>query len=258
MSMAKYIIGLLILVMIFFTIYFSVKYVQINNYKPNGKYKILMAGRSTTDMWFRYWNLPSFLNKISVWRNWYIPYQKYVYENIYFEYLAVPSPHKNIDISEYYGQEMYNVIVKKIELDNYDALSFKFCFVDFDDRSILNREEAEQRYNDMISLMIRVHQLTQNKNIKLILQNSLPSFKSSKFGQEIRKKLNNWLSQYVMNQPDVVEVKLFENLIDESNNLKPEYSIDPSDQDSHINQAAFKIIEKEFINKVNQIIGDNN
>jgi hypothetical protein len=236
------------------TIFTALFYYHKSSISSEDKFKILMAGRSTTDMWFRYWNLPSWLNDISIWRDWHIPYKKYVYNDFYFEYLPIPSPKSNLGKQKYkYGKGVYYQISTKLKNENFNALSFKFCFVDFDDTSIKTSQDLDQRLDEMINLVTKLHELCMSKGIKFIIQNALPGFKPSIYGQELRAKLNNWITEYAITNNDVIEIKLYENLIDDEGKLKREFSIEPKDEDSHLNKKAFDVIEKEFLSKLDSL-----
>ncbi len=54
--------------------------------------------------------------------------------------------------------------------------------MDFDDSKIENENDAEQRFNDMKFLIIKIHDLALSKDMKFIVYTSLPSMKSIKFG----------------------------------------------------------------------------
>jgi hypothetical protein len=48
-------------------------------------------------------------------------------------------------------------------------------------------------------------------------------------------------------------IDLYNNLIDDNGKLKHEYSLEPDDNDSHINMTAFSVLEKEFMSKIQKL-----
>jgi hypothetical protein len=246
MHLLKIVIILGVVLFLLFSSIYLFYYLKNNSYSAKDKVSILMAGRSTTDLWFRYWNLPGILNKISVWRNWPLPYKKYAENGYYFEYFSVPAPKKSEEPNGYFGQAMYQRIVDQLKANKYNILSFKYCFVDFGDNSITSQDEAEQRFSNLTSLVEKVHNLAREKNMKLLLYTALPSFQPGEYAQMLRIKFNRWIEDYSKSNDDVFMVDLYKNLTDDEGKLKAEYSVDPSDSDSHMNMASFFNIDKEL------------
>lgn len=218
------------------------------------KYKVAMAGRSVTEQWFRRRTLPSILNKISIWREWPIPYDKYSDDGIYYERIAIPSPTKNREKPGYvYGGESYKEIVGGLSHEKYDALMFKFCFVDFDDGRIKNSDDVQNRFNEMTGFAKKIHGLARARGIKLVLGNAMPTLAPSQYGQSLRRKYNQWLNDYASHETDVVIVDLFGFLADDQGKLRKEYSFDLSDNDSHLNEVADKLYGESLKKAIGQV-----
>ena len=249
-SFSFIIIGLIIISAIVFGLLYMPKFF----YSPKGKYAVAMGGRSVMDMWFRYWNIPGILNKLSIYKPWPIPYKKYQEDDTYFEYMPLEAPHRNMKEKGYeFGHEMYRSLVQRLDGKRYDALLFKFCFVDFGDKSITTREKADKRFDEMISLTKKVHKLASEREMKLILGNSLPTLKPGPFSLELRRKYNDWVDEYEKGNEDVVEIDLFGTLADNNGRLNEEYSINLGDLDSHPNMKAFELLEEQLFHKIQQI-----
>ena len=229
-------------------------YVPKLTYSPKGNYSVAMAGRSVMGMWFRYWNIPSILNKLSIYKPWPVPFKKYQKGGVFLEYIPMEPPHRGVKDKGYeFGQEMYRTLKQQIDGKKYDALFFKYCFVEFDDRSIISKEKADKRFDEMTLLAKKVHKLAVEKKMKLILGNSLPSLKPGKFNQELRYRFNDWVDEYSSENKDVVMLDLFNPLIDSSGKLKEKYSIDLEDSDPHPNMEAFELVEEQLFHKIQQI-----
>lgn len=233
-------------------------YVPKFMYTPKGNYSVAMGGRSVMGMWFRYWNIPSILNKLSIYKPWPIPFKKYQNEGIFLEYIPMEPPHRGVKDKGYeFGQEMYRTLKQQIDGKKYDAVLFKYCFVEFDSRSITSKEKADKRYDKLTLLAKKVHKLAGEKKMKLILGNSIPSLKIGKFNQELRYRFNDWVDEYSNENKDVVMLDLFNPLIDSSGKLKEKYSINLEDSDSHPNMEAFELLDKQLFRKINELKQQN-
>lgn len=229
-------------------------------YLPNilvtskGKYSVAMAGRSVTQQWFKRRRLPSVLNNISIWREWPIPYNKHQEGDVYYERIAIPSPQKNRKKQDYlYGQETYKTLKEVIKSSKFDALFYKFCFVDFGDNSIKDQESEEQRFLNMTDLVRKIHTLTKMKNMKMILGNALPTLTPGEYGQELRLRYNHWAKDYTNKNEDMILMDLYGTLSDKNGQLNKKYSLDLSDMDSHLNQDAYTLLENELSIKIREL-----
>jgi hypothetical protein len=229
-------------------------YLPLLTYRREGKYVVAMAGRSVMDMWFRYWRVPRILNRVSVYKRWPIPYRRYQCEGLFFEYLRVPGPQKNVGKRAHeYGQEMLQSLTEQVTARKYDALLFKFCFADFRDGFLRSELETDERLANMTSLAKKVHELAKQRGMKLLLCNALPSLNPTSFAQELRYRFNKWVDDYEEENEDVVKMDLFGVLADGTGHLKKEYSIDFEDCDSHPNARAFRLLEMQLLQKVNRL-----
>jgi hypothetical protein len=250
----SFFLGLSGVIIIVALITISVVYLPKLTYSSKDKYTVAMAGRSVMDMWFRYWNIPKVLNSISVYKPWPIPYNQYQRGDFYFEYIRLSSPRKNVDKPGVeYGQEMFRTLVNQINGREYNAVLFKFCFVDFGDKSLTSPENVNERFQKMSSLAKKVHNFAKNMNMKLLLPNSLPALKPGVYGQELRYKYNTWVDEYSAQEADVIKIELFGTLTDQEGKLKPEFSVDLDSVDPHPNMQAFRLLEKELFNKMDLI-----
>jgi hypothetical protein len=205
-------------------------------------YKVAMAGRSVTDQLFRRRALPSVLNKISIWRQWPIPYNKYIQDGVYYELTEIPAPTKNRGKPGYeYGGESYKIIESSVNREKYDTLVFESCFVEFDDAKLKNSGDVQNRLAEMTGLVKRIHGLAKARGMKFIVGNAMPSLSPSEHGQTLRRAYNQWLNDYALSEPDVVILDFFGLLADADGKLRKEYSLDLSDQDSHLNETADRL-----------------
>ena len=245
--------GFIAVVIIVLVIVMTV-YVPKFMYTPKGNYAVAMGGRSVMGMWFRYWNIPSILNKLSIYKPWPIPFKKYQKGDVFLEYIPMEPPHRGVKNKGYeFGQEMYRTLKQQIDEKKYDAVLFKYCFVEFDSRSITSKEKADKRFDELTFLAKKVHKLAGDKKMKLILGNSLPSLKTGEFNQKLRYRFNDWVDEYSNENKDVVMLDLFNPLIDSSGKLKEKYSIDLEDSDPHPNMKAFELVEEQLFHKIQQI-----
>lgn len=221
---------------------------------PEGKYTVLMSGRSVTEQMFRRWELPGILNRLSIWRDWYIPFSEHVDGDKYFQQLPTPSPTTNYNKPGYeYGKVTLDTITGALNKEKYNAMMFELCFVDFRDKSLKSDEDAEQLYNHITSLVQRVHDITKQHNTKLILPDALPVLDPGVHAQQVRMKYNQWVADYEKNNNDVVKLNLFDRLTDTEGKLKREYSIDLSDNDSHLNTEANSILANELMTAIDRL-----
>lgn len=220
-------------------------------YASPDKFTIAMGGRSIMDQWFRFWNIPVILNKISVYKPWPIPYKKYVRDGIYLEYVPIAAPHKNVKQGLTYGQEMYDSLVKQVSGKKFDAVFFKFCFVDFDDRSITSDKAVETRLAQMTALIEMVYVYTQEQNIKLLLGNALPSLKPEVYAQQLRIQFNQWIKEYTNSHHDITIIDMYGILTDATGALKPDLALDATD--SHLNEKAYRLLDQELFSKIKML-----
>jgi hypothetical protein len=218
------------------------------------KFTVLMAGQSVTDHWFKRRELPGFLNELSIWRDWHIPYDKHVSGDVYYERLYMPSPRSGHREDNYvYGEKSLKAIESALEINDYDAMHFKFCFIDFGDKSLKSDEQVDEQLDQMTDLVQKVHALTNKHDTKLIIGNALPSLDPGQYGQKLRERFNAWVVGYGANQEDTINIELYKKLANEQGALDVKYSLDPGDNDSHLNQQAYDIMESELTQAISQI-----
>jgi len=216
-------------------------------YKPDGKYRIAMAGRSVMDQWFKYWNWPFFLHDYAVYREWPIPHTRYIKDRYYLEYIPIDSPHVKSDGKEY-GARMFESIQNQVDEKKYDALFFKFCFVDFSDKNLNDADTESRQFKEMTSLVEKVYVFATEKNLKLILGNALPTETPGRYAQQLRLDFNNWVKQYVAAHPDIIPVDLFHPLTDDRGVMRAELARSPDD--SHVNRKGYQLLDKELFDQL--------
>lgn len=198
-----------------------------------------MTGRSVMDLWFKHWNWPLILNKKGVYRQWPIPYKKYVRNDIYLQYIPINAP-----CGESFGKGTLDSIRSQVDNARFDALFFKYCFVDFGDKSLKNEFACSKRFENMISLIVKIHRYARKEGMLLILGNALPTLTPGEFGQKLRIQFNRWVSEYASKNHDVVTFDLFNILSDKDGKLRSDFA--RASYDSHPNNKAFKELDKEF------------
>ncbi len=226
-----------------------VLYSQKLFYSPDGRYTVAMAGRSVMDQWFKYRNWPALLSQHAVYRPWPIPYKKYVKDGLYLEYIPMEDPGAK---GEYgYGEKMLESIRRQLEGRKFDALFFKFCFVDFGDKSVNDEAALRNRLNQMTSLVGRVHAYTQERKMRLILGNALPAQKPGRYAQQLRIEFNKWVERYAASNQDVAVFDFFHPLTGATGVLRKEFARELSDpSDSHLNNVAYEDLEKRLFIKL--------
>lgn len=218
---------------------------------PAGKYRVAMAGRSVMDQWFKYWNWPSFLHDHAIYWQWPIPYRRYAKDGIFLEYVPVAAPHVGSN-GEEYGDRMFETIRAQVRGGKkYDALFFKFCYVDFSDKRLSDEGTAAIRFEKMTSLVEKVHAYSKEQHLKLILGNALPNQTPTRYAQQLRLDLNRWLRQYVAIHPDIVLVDLFGPLTDEAGVMVS--ALARSKDDSHLNRKGYRVLDQELFSNLRRI-----
>jgi len=215
--------------------------------KPEGKFTVLMAGRSVTEQWFRRRELPEFLNELSIWREWPIPHNKHIEDDVYYEQLYLPSPRTNYNKPGFvYGEQAINAIQKALKEKHFDAMLFKFCFVDFRDSSLKENADVNEQFHEMTSFVEDIHGIAKMNNTSLILGTALPILEPDIKSQQLRIRYNQWVEEYSHQHQDTIKLELFNNLINSDGKLRVDYSLDPGDNDSHLNKKAYEILEQEL------------
>jgi hypothetical protein len=218
---------------------------------PSGKHRIAMAGRSTMDHWFKSWNWPYPFHRYAIWRNWPIPYGRYAKAGYYFDLVAVPTPSFSEDPLAN-GQNMLDAIAGQTAADRYDAVFFKFCYIDFDARD-MTADVREKKLRQMTGMVEKVHGLTQKRGQKLVLGTALPVQQSSVEATRLRKDFTDWVKAFGQRRADVAVVDLFTPLVDEHGRLRPEFARAP--YDDHLNWNAFRQLDPLLFKNLEGLFG---
>lgn len=252
MKIVKVLLGLVVCLSAIVVTMMGVLYGQTFFSSPNGKYTVAMAGRSVTDQWFKYRNWPALLSQFSVYRPWPIPYKKYVQDGFYLEYIPIGAPGAK---GEYgYGEKMLDTMRGQLKDREFDALFFKLCFVDFGDKNVTDGVLLQSRLEQMTSLVERIHAYTQERKMRLILGNSLPAQNPGEYAQQLRIEFNSWVERYVSSNQDVAMIDLFHSLSDANGALRKDFAREADDlSDSHLNNTAYKTLDKVFFAKLKQL-----
>jgi hypothetical protein len=205
----------------------------------SGKYRVLMAGRSTMDQWFKSWNWPRLIHQHAIWRKWPIPYTKLAKAGVYLELAEVPTPNFTDDPTTN-GQNMFDAVAQHADPSRFDAVFFKFCFIDFDARE-MNAETRQRKLRQMTGLVEKVRAMTRQRGLKLILGTALPVQRPLPEAITLRQDFGAWVKDYARLQQDVAIVDLFGPLVDESGRMRPEFA--RHQLDDHVNWRGFRQLD---------------
>lgn len=240
--MIKYITALVIAILVG-----SGLWIVINplTHTPDGKMKVIMFGRSTMSLWFKHWNWPYPLRIKTTYKPWPIPYKMYSKGELYLEYFPVNGPKGN-DPGELFGQKMLQSVREGLDSGRYDAAFFKFCFIDFP----VKDGERGERMEGLKSVVMKVHDMTSQRNMKLIVGNALPLPKPNEETLSLQKEYNSWLEDYASRNKDVLIFDLFRPITDKDGRLLMEYA--HARGDHHPGEKAFALLDKKFFPQVEE------
>ena len=216
---------------------------------PAGKVRIAMCGRSTMDQWFKSWNWPHLLHRFAIWRNWPIPYRRYARGGYYFELVPVPGPAFSI-ASEENGREMLEAIARSCGAQDFDAIFFKFCFVDFDEPG-MSEEARKVRLSQMVAIVTKVGELARSRGQRLILGTALPVQRPEVQPLELRREFSAWVEAFGRSNPDVAVVDLYNPLVDSEGKMKLEFA--RNTYDDHVNWKGFKRLDQELVSSLESL-----
>ena len=217
-------------------------------HSPKDRVKILMGGRSTMGLWFKHWNWPYPLRIKATYRSWPIPYDKYARGKLYLEYLPLNGP-KSKDPNVPFGENMINSFEAGLDRDQYDAAFFKFCFVDFP----VKNDEWKHRLNDLTNIILKAHEITSKRKIKLIIGNALPLPEPNDGTLYLQKEYNSWLLGFATSHDDIMVFDFFGRLTDKNGRLKNE--LGRGSKDHHPNDRAFSVLDKAFFKECSDWLG---
>jgi hypothetical protein len=213
-------------------------------HSKEGKMKVIMFGRSTMSLWFKHWNWPYPLRIKTTYKPWPIPYKAYSQGKLYLKYFTIDGPERKKTGAEF-GEKMLQSIQAGLDSGNYDAAFFKFCFVDF---PVEGNEAKETRFNDLKDVVIKVHTMTSQRKIKLIVGNALPLLKLNDSTLSLQKEYNSWLQEYAARNMDVLVFDLFGQLTDKDGRLIIDYV--QAKGDNHPGDKAYALLDKTFFPQV--------
>jgi hypothetical protein len=215
-------------------------------HSKEGKMKVIMFGRSTMSLWFKHWNWPYPLRIKTTYKPWPIPYKAYSQGNLYLKYFPVNGPERKKTGAEF-GEKMLQSVRAGLDSGKYDASFFKFCFVDF---PVEGNEEKKTRLNDLKDVVIKVHTMTSQRNIKLIVGNALPLSKPNDVTLSLQKEYNSWLQEYAARNRDVLVFDLFGQLTEKDGRLIMDYI--QAKGDDHPGDKAYTLLDKTFFPQVEE------
>ncbi len=216
---------------------------------PSGKYRIAMAGRSTMHQWFKSWNWPYLLHRYSIWRPWPIPFQRYAKGRYYFDVVPVPTPALSDDPDEN-GRNMFDAVAAQADPQRYDAVFFKFCYVDFQDGT-LTPELRPARFKQMTSLVSNVHAMARQRGLRLLLGTALPVQQPAAESNALRREFSDWVRSYAEGHADTAVVDLYAPLVDEAGRLRPEYA--RASYDDHVGWWGFRRLDAELFAQLDRL-----
>lgn len=205
--------------------------------------KILMCGQSTMALWFKHWNWPYPLRIKTTYKPWPIPYHKYARGKLYLEYFQVANP-KSKDPNVPFGERMLKFLEEGLGRDKYDAVFFKFCFVDFP----IKENGWQARFDNLTNTIIKAHEITSRRNIRLIVGNALPLPEPNDATLRLQKEYNNWLERFGSEHDDVFVFDLFGPLTDQKGRFK--MNLAHAKNDHHPGERAFSLLDKGFFEQV--------
>ena len=124
-------------------------------HKPEGKYRVAMAGRSVMRQWFKYWNYPRALSRYAVHFPWPIPWKEYAKDEFYFQYVQIVQPRAD-GPGKAYGREALAALRRQVSGERFDALFFKLCYIDFRDKRIRDEATRNELFGRMRTLLEKV------------------------------------------------------------------------------------------------------
>jgi len=239
--MLKY---LTMLVVLFIIIIIGFIVVVPFTHSSDEKSKVIMFGRSTMSLWFKHWNWPYPLRIKTTYKPWPIPYKKYSKGRLYMEYYEMEGPKDNYpDVP--FGVNMLKSVEAGLAGGKYDAAFFKFCFVDF---PVKEKEEKDKRLIELKNTVIKVHEMTSSRAMKLIIGNALPLPKPNEATIQIQRDYNDWLIEFASDRKDVMIFDLFGPLSD--NNGRMIMELTHAKGDHHPGEKAFSLLDKTFFPQV--------
>jgi hypothetical protein len=215
-----------------------------------GKYRVAMAGRSVMGHWFKFWNFPEMLSRYAIYFPWPIPYRVHTKGPYRLEYVRIVPPNPD-QANPSYGKETLSSLCAQVGGKRYDAVFFKFCFVDFRDRKLNDEITMQQLFDGMKTLISDVHAFAREEKAHLILGNALPVLKPGKYAQRLRREYNAWIGEYAGRSGDIAVFDLFGLLADDQGSLRTDLARNPFDP--HLNKKAYSILEKELDIRLSEV-----
>src|SRR4030067_1907510 len=141
--------------------------------KNDGASGVVWVCRSVMGDWFKFWNFPDLLRRYAIYLPWPVSYKEYAKDGYRFEYIRIVPPDGGQG-GPSYGRETLASLRRQVEGKRYDALFFKFCFVDFRDKRLKDEKTEKGLFEGMRSLVGHVHAFAPGGDASLIPGNALP------------------------------------------------------------------------------------
>jgi hypothetical protein len=212
--------------------------------KPEGKYRVAMAGRSVMRQWFKYWNYPRALSRYAVHFPWPIPWKEYAKDGFHFQYVQIVQPSAD-GPGKSYGQEALDALGRQVSGEKFDALFFKLCYIDFRDKRLRDDGARNELFGRMRALLEKVHAFAGKQGIPFIAGNALPVLAPAEHAQRLRREYNAWLAEYAARHRDTALFDQFGLLTDGDGRLRRELARGPFD--NHLNDRAYAILEASLL-----------
>lgn len=208
---------------------------------PEGKYRVAMAGRSVMRQWFQYWNYPLVLSRYAVRFPWPISWKEYAHGDSHFRYVQIVQPDAD-GPENAYGQEALAALRRQVSGEQFDALFFKLCYIDFRDQRVRYEGTRKELLTRMQSLLEKVHAFAGEQGVALIVGNALPVQAPAELGQRLRREYNAWLAEYAAKHGDIAVFDQFGLLTDDAGRLRRDFA--RGRFDNHLNDRAYAVLEE--------------
>ena len=216
----------------------------MTRHEPEGKYRVAMAGRSVMRQWFKHWTYPRALSRCAVHFPWPIPWKEYARDGFYFRYVQIVQPRAD-GPGDAYGQEALAALRRQVNGEEFDALFFKLCYIDFRDKRLHDEGARSGLFGRMRTLLEKVHAFAGEQGLPLIAGNALPVLSPAEHAQRLRREYNAWLAEYAAGRRDISVFDQFGLLTDSGGRLRREFSRGSSD--NHLNDRAYAILDESLL-----------
>lgn len=204
---------------------------------------VMMAGRSTMELWFKHWNWPKLLRLRGTYRNWPISYETFEKDGLRLVYRQMQSPGSR-DGGSAWGARMVASFRDALDEEAPQVAFFKFCFVDFN----LKGTKSEERLENMKRTVSDAYELCQARGIPLIVGNAIPLGQPTPQAVPLQRAFNHWLQAYAEGRDDLTVFDFYGILADEEGALPR--SLWRSSDDIHPHDKAYDLLDQRFFGDI--------